>query len=152
MLLATLLTLVPLGAGAQSDRLDGVLASLPEGAFATQVWHFDQASRGFVYLLGVTGRPRGTVYQPAVRDLGVLERADVVRALRPDVPDARAAANVVVDPIRNSAGDVVAYVVRHRDVLVSPAFARDGRYTLYVRLGGEPMEMGGGGGGGAGGM
>jgi len=83
-----------------------------------------------------------------VRDLGVLPRAEVVRALRPDVPDERAAGNVVVDPIRTSAGDVVAYVVRHRDVQVSPAFARDGRYTLYVRRTGEPMEMGGGGAGG----
>ena len=100
----------------------------------------------------MTGRPRGIVYQPSARDLGVLPRAEVIRALRVDVRDERAASNVVVDPIRNSAGEVVAYVVHHRDVQVSPAFAGDGRYRLYVRLGGEPMEMGGGGGGGAGGM
>ena len=145
-----MLALVAWPAGAQPDRLERALAVLPDGPFATQVWHPDQSRQGFVYLLGVTGQPRGTVHQPSVRDLGVLQRAEVVRALRPDVPDERAVADVLVDPIRSSAGDVVAYVVHHRDVQVSPAFTRDGRYTLYVRRAGEPMEMGGGGGGGGG--
>jgi hypothetical protein len=151
-LVIALLALVPQFAGAQSDRLDRALASIPDEAFATQAWHPDQSRQGFVYVLAVTGRPRGTVFQPSVRDLGVLQRPDLVRALRSDVPDEEAASNVVVDPVRNAAGDVVAYVVRHRAVQVSSTFARDGRYTLYVRLAGEPMEMGGGGGGGGGGM
>ena len=137
-----------LPAGAQSGRLEQALADLPDGAFATHAWHADRSSRGFLFLLEVSGQPHGTLYRPFVRDLGVLQRADVVRALEPLITDERA---VVVDPIRNAVGDVVAYVVRHRDVDANPAFARDGRYTLYIR-GGETTESGGGAGAGGSGM
>ena len=129
----------------QPGRLETTLASLPDGDFTTHAWYADRSSRGFVYLLEVTGQPHGTVYQPFVRDLGVLRRTDVVRMLGPTV-----AADAVVDPIRNASGDVVAYVVRHHDVQVNPAFSRDGRYKIYVRVG-ETTESGGGAGGGAGG-
>ena len=145
-MLSVLLALAPLTAHAQPGRLESALASLPDGEFTTHEWHADRSSRGFVYLLEVTGQPHGTVYQPFVRDLGVLRRTDVVRALGPTV-----AGDVVVDPIRNASGGVVAYVVRHRDVQVSPAFSGDGRYKIYVRVG-ETTESGGGGGAGGGGM
>ena len=142
--------LVAAPAAAQPDRLERALATLPAGPFETQAWHPDQSSQAFVYVLAVTGRPRGKVYQPSVRDLGLLQRSDVVRAVRADAPDERAAANVLVDPLRNSGGEPVAYVVHHRDVQVSSTFTRDGAYTVYLRRAGEPMEMGGGGGGGGG--
>jgi hypothetical protein len=148
--LVALITLGPPPARAQSGALERALASLPDGAFATQAWHADRASLGFVFLLSVTGQPRGTLFEPFVRDLGVLGHPDLVRALRESVPDERAAADVVVDPIRNAGGAVVAYVVRPRDVQVNPAFSRDGRYKIYVRVG-ETTESGGGAGGGAGG-
>jgi len=142
------LLLVPLAVCAQPSRLERMLASLPDGAFATHAWYAERAGQGFVYLLEMTGQPHGTVYQPFVRDLGLLERAELARALQPVVNEA-AANNVVVDAIRNSTGSIVAYVVRHRDVQVNPAFARDGHYTLYVRVG-DSTESGGAGGAGGG--
>jgi hypothetical protein len=150
LVVVALLALVVRPASAQSDRLEQALATLPDGVFATHAWLADRPGQGFVYLLEIGGQPPGTLYQPYVRDLGRLARADFVRALRPLVGSDRAAAEVVVEPVRNAAGAVVAYVVRPRDVDVIPAFARDGRYTLYVRGPAEPMEMGGGGGGGGG--
>jgi len=118
--------------------------------FATHAWLADRPGQGFVYLLELDGQPHGTLYQPYVRDFGRLGRADVLRALRLFVGGDRAAAEVVVEPVRNGAGSVVAYVMHPRGVDVIPAFAGDGRYTLYVRKPEEPMEMGGGGGGGGG--
>ena len=135
-------------ARAQSDRLERALASLPDGEFATHAWLADRPGEGFVYLLEIDGQPHGILYQPYVRDLGRLARADVARTLRLFVGGDRAAGDVVVEPVRNRTGAVVAYVVRPHDVDVVLAFAGDGRYRLYVHRSSEPMEMGGGGGGG----
>jgi hypothetical protein len=105
-----------------------------------------------VYLLTVTGQPRGTLFQPRVRDLGRLSRDEIVRAVRARVPDDRAAAGVVVEPIRAAAGDVLAYVVRPADLQLSTTFTGPGGYTVYVRGGRSAAESGGGGAGGGGGM
>jgi hypothetical protein len=140
--------LVPVLAHAQPDAS---LAALPDGTYATQAWLGDRASDGFVYLLGVTGRPHGTLWEPRVRDLGVLPRAQIVRAVRARVPDERAASELVVEPIRGRSGEVLAYAVRSRDVQLSARFNGDGGYTIYLRGGRGTAESGGGGSGGGGG-
>ena len=150
-LVAAALALFPIAASAQPTRDGGALAALPDGAYATQAWFGDRAGDGFAYLLGVTGRAPGTLFQPRVQNLGVLQRDDVVRAVRMRLPDERAAAEIVVEPIRNGSGDILAYVVRPRDVHLSAKFNGTGGYTLYLRGERSTAESGGGGGGAGGG-
>ena len=100
-------------------------------------------------MLGVAGRPRGTLFQPRVRDLGVLQRDDVVRAVQARA-DAKHA-EVVVEPVRTASGEVVAYVVRPADIQLTARFNGSGGYTLYARGGHSTTESGGGGGGAGGG-
>lgn len=104
-----------------------------------------------MYVLTVAGMPRGTLFQPRVRDLGTLSREEIVRAVRARVPDDQAAAEIVVEPIRTASGDILAYVVRPRDVHLSAKFNGTGSYTLYLRGGRSTAESGGGGGGAGGG-
>jgi len=98
----------------------------------------------------VTGRPRGTLFQPRVHDLGMLQRNDVMRAVQARA-DAEHA-DLVVEPVRAASGELLAYAVRPSDVQLTARFNRDGAYTLYVRGGHSPIESCGGGGAGGGGM
>ena len=94
-------------------------------------------------MLGVGGRGRGALFQPRVRDLGVLQRDDVVRAVqaRADAEHAE----IVVEPVRVACGEVVAYVARPADIHITARFDGSGAYTLYARGGHSTIESCGGG-------
>lgn len=98
----------------------------------------------------MAGRPRGTLFQPRVRDLGVLPRDEVVRAVQVRADAERV--DIVVEPIRAATGEVVAYVVRPADIQLTARFNGTGGYTLYARGGHSTIESGGSGGAGGGGM
>lgn len=137
--------LAPLAAHAQSASL----AVIPDGTYATQAWHGERPGDGFVYVLGPAGRPRGMLFQPHVRDLGVLQRDEAVRLVQARAEGEHA--EIVVEPVRAASGEVVAYVVRPADIQLTARFNGSGGFTLYARGGHSTIESCGGGGG-AGGM
>ncbi len=134
----------------------GWTALIPAGSYRTLAWT-PRAPGGdtplFVYLLRPAGAAAGAarIFAADVVDLGTRGRDDVLAEVATRHAAALGTHDVVAEPIA-SAGGVVAYVIRHREVSQTVALDGRGDLTLYVRSRAHAEGAGGGSGGGAGGM
>jgi hypothetical protein len=139
-------------AAAIPRSLDGIARGIPDGEYRVRVWAPAGTPDHLVtYVLSRRDAAAPDIAAGAfVTDLGVLGHDALVAEIARNHANAATNGDLVIQPVTSRNGTAVAYVVRPRDVHVTPYFGRAQQATLYLSA--PESVQAGGGGGGAGGM